>query len=272
MSVSSEVKQDYFLLSIGTGLFKSNPGSDDESLDEYTETEFQINLPIDSSLKLLSRTIFIEHRLASSVDLVGLQLWRGAFLLGDFILANPDLIKGKKVLELASGTGFTSVVAAGFAESVIATDVDRDNIMDILRINGNKNSEFIGNMSKFNVMEIDFFWNSWPASITDYLNHCQVILVADVVYNQDITRNFFKTLIKILTLSPKVTYIAIERRQHVDLSGAVVAPNFQHFLEEIERMKSTNPNIHVSRLEIDFAQCFSYSRVNELTLWRVESV
>ena len=59
------------------------------------------------------------------MDLVGLQLWRGALLLADFILAHPDQFRGGNILELAAGTGLTSVVSAMFGSTVTATDVDR---------------------------------------------------------------------------------------------------------------------------------------------------
>ena len=52
---------------------------------------------------------------------MGLQVWRGALLLCDFILANPEIFKNANVLELAAGTGVTSVVAATSAKSVLCT-------------------------------------------------------------------------------------------------------------------------------------------------------
>ena len=100
---------------------------------------FSNSVIIVSELKLISATDFvfsgseglpvdslvIEHSQATSVDLVGLQVWRGALLLADFILARPDLVRDKRVLELAAGTGVTSVTAGMFASAVTATDVDR---------------------------------------------------------------------------------------------------------------------------------------------------
>ena len=46
-----------------------------------------------------------EHSVSSSVDLVGLQVWRGALLLADYLLSHPNLVSRKHVLELAAGTG-----------------------------------------------------------------------------------------------------------------------------------------------------------------------
>ena len=58
---------------------------------------------------------------SSSRDLVGLQLWRGAFLLAEYLCHRQDLVKNSNILELAAGTGFTSIVAALTAKKVICT-------------------------------------------------------------------------------------------------------------------------------------------------------
>ena len=83
----------------------------------------------DDEDSLLS-SIMIEHSTCSSVDLVGLQVWRGALLLADFIMCSPDLFQDHHVLELAAGTGLTSVTAGLFAKSVTATDVDRGELFE----------------------------------------------------------------------------------------------------------------------------------------------
>lgn len=53
---------------------------------------------------------------------MGLQLWRGALLLSDYLMhtKNENLI-GKTVLELGAGVGLTSIVASMLAKKVIAT-------------------------------------------------------------------------------------------------------------------------------------------------------
>ena len=86
-------------------------------------TEFLLNCPSAPVTSLM-----LEHSLSSSVDLVGLQLWRGALLLADYILDTCHVFSGTRVLELAAGTGLTSVTAAMFANTVTATDVDRGKI------------------------------------------------------------------------------------------------------------------------------------------------
>lgn len=65
--------------------------------------------------------IFIEHGKSTTLDKVGLQVWRGALLLADWVLHNHELLKGATVLELGSGTGLTSIAAATVAKEVVST-------------------------------------------------------------------------------------------------------------------------------------------------------
>lgn len=65
--------------------------------------------------------IISEHKASTTLKLVGLQVWRGALILADFILHNNDIFHDKNVLELGSGVGLTSIAAALYAKEVIAT-------------------------------------------------------------------------------------------------------------------------------------------------------
>ena len=117
-----------------------------------------------------------------------------------------------------------------------------------------------------------------------------MVLAADVVYDRHITEHFFKTLQKILQ-TPKVVcwpanmrlkypfsshftllqvvFLAIERRQSDPRdSDQVFASNFAYFKHKLDDLSLS---VTVKQESIDFAQFFQYSRVPELTLWRVES-
>lgn len=50
------------------------------------------------------------------------RVWPSALALGDFLLRNIDLIKDKKVLELAAGLGLPSMIAAKYANQVSCSD------------------------------------------------------------------------------------------------------------------------------------------------------
>lgn len=62
-----------------------------------------------------------EHSSMTELPLVGLQIWRGAFLLSDFIISERKLIQSKNVLELGSGVGLSSIVAGIYAKEVVCT-------------------------------------------------------------------------------------------------------------------------------------------------------
>lgn len=65
--------------------------------------------------------IFPEHKKSTILKEVGLQVWRGAFLLNDYILCNLDRFSNKKILEIGSGVGLTSILASIYAKKVICT-------------------------------------------------------------------------------------------------------------------------------------------------------
>ena len=160
--------------------------------------------------------------------MVGLQVWRGALLLADYLLDNPHLVRHKEVLELAAGTGLTSITAGMLARTVVSTDVDRGDILKLIERNRDRNKEALADCS-FSVAELDFFWSSFPEDLNQRARECDLILAADVVYDKDITQHFFKTLKTLLSFGPKIALIAIEKRLHAGEEGEIVAPNYQIF-------------------------------------------
>ena len=146
----------------------------------------------------------------------------------------------------------------------------------MLKRNGEKNLSIMSTGCKWEVKEIDFFWDIWPDDIEAAVKESDIVLAADVVYDKDITKHFFKTLIKVLSFAPKVAFIAIEKRQRTASEGAVVAPNFEIFLENLSQLHLSKPRenviIKVTKENTNFSQYFKYSRVLELTLWKIESV
>lgn len=68
--------------------------------------------------------ILLDHCLASTLPTVGLQVWKAALVMSDFLLhRGKELLQGKGVVEFGSGAGLCGVVAAAFARYVICTDV-----------------------------------------------------------------------------------------------------------------------------------------------------
>lgn len=64
---------------------------------------------------------YTEHAMSTTLPNVGLQVWRGALLMSDYLLAHSESVEGAIVLELGAGTGLVSLVAAMAAAQVFCT-------------------------------------------------------------------------------------------------------------------------------------------------------
>ncbi|KAI8506928.1 hypothetical protein Bbelb_153670 [Branchiostoma belcheri] len=81
----------------------------------------------------------IQHAMATPLDTVGLQVWRGALLMCDFLLHNQDVFKSHSILELGGGVGLVSIVAGAVgASKVYCTDIG-DRLLELCRNNISRN-------------------------------------------------------------------------------------------------------------------------------------
>ncbi|CAH2090952.1 unnamed protein product [Euphydryas editha] len=214
--------------------------------------------------------IRIEHSSKTKISLVGLQVWRGAFLLGDLLihLGHTGALSGKTVLELGAGTGLSSFVAAIYAKKVVCTDIDIGGILELIKLNAKYNSKLI--KSQFKVMPLDFTDINWDRALLDEIKRTDIIIAADVIYDDDVTAAFVSTVQKMLkTNPPKTLYMVLEKRyvftiEHMDS----VAPCYETFLSLLDKLKT---DLTVEQLPIDFPKYFTYDRVKDLVLWRITS-
>ncbi|PZC75729.1 hypothetical protein B5X24_HaOG205703 [Helicoverpa armigera] len=219
--------------------------------------------------------IRIEHSSKTKIALVGLQVWRGAFLLGDWLihLGLKGELANRSVLELGAGTGLTSFVAALYAKKVVCTDIDVGGILELIKLNAKYNKKFI--KSQFKVMPLDFTETAWSSSLLSEVKQASIIIAADVIYDDDITAAFVSTIQKILnTEPPKTLYMVLEKRyvftiEHLDS----VAPCYETFLSLIDKVKTENPHStwKLEQLPLDFPKYFTYDRVKDLVLWKISS-
>ena len=370
MSITSEVWQgaDLFLQRIDDDIFDDTPAhwGDEQRNDKCSLGSNITNFTTTSdncSRHGTSMNIELESYGETNVDLVGLQVWRGAFFLADFIIMNSDQFVGKHVLELAAGTGLTSIVATLVGKeqmhtksgSLICTDVDRGPILPLIRRNFQRNSITTGSNEvdqtgyarlPVKVAEIDFFneatYNGSPHRTSEQeiiidktshpsrtalnknlegdvetkkllsyeeLQNVDIIMAADVVYNEEITTAFFKCLKTLCDISlTKVRlknknsssgraglniYLAIEKRCHVtrlkdrsnsdqnivcpssQTTNPVIAPNYEIFLSFIDSFIATYRDkgfvCEMGELRSsDVAQSFCcYERVDELCIFKI---
>ncbi|KAJ3333553.1 Methyltransferase-like protein 22 [Blyttiomyces sp. JEL0837] len=125
---------------------------DDEAAEVKTH-----NQPNDDQLAGQILSIKISHRMATTLEFVGCQVWCGALLLCDFLIWISDAqaqfgqfhhlrtIRSTTVLEIGCGTGLPSIAAARYASCVFATDVgelrtsDGTDLLAITHENVNQN-------------------------------------------------------------------------------------------------------------------------------------
>ncbi|XP_008563343.1 PREDICTED: methyltransferase-like protein 22 isoform X2 [Galeopterus variegatus] len=230
--------------------------------------------------------IKIEHTMATPLEDVGKQVWRGALLLADYILFRRDLFQGCTALELGAGTGLTSIVAATMARTVYCTDVGAD-LLAMCQRNVALNSHLAaaeGGVLKVKELdwlkddlctdpEVPFSWSE--EEISDLYDHTTVVFAAEVFYDEDLTNALFKTLSRLaLRLKNACTAIlSVERRLNFTLRHLdVTCEAYDHFrssLHALEKLAEGKMHFVVEPVEASFPQLFVYERVQQLELWKI---
>ncbi|XP_072549972.1 methyltransferase-like protein 22 [Salminus brasiliensis] len=233
--------------------------------------------------------IKIEHTMATPLDDVGKQIWRGAFLLSDFILSHPDVFREATVLELGAGTGLTSIVTASVAKMVYCTDVGED-LLDMCQRNVSLNSRYIEPSAERGVKVRQLDWTaddfltdadaefSWSEEeVADLHDSTTLVIAADVCYDDDLTDALFRALYRITSnlRKPSTTYFSIEKRlnftlRHMDMTCEAY-DHFRHCLEQLGDMTDGKMKFTVSPVPCSFPQFFQYERVDQLELWKVSA-
>jgi predicted nicotinamide N-methyase len=113
--------------------------------------------------------------------------WAGGQALARYVLDNPHIIRGKSVVDLASGSGLVAIAAMlANASSIIAADIDPFAVAAI-QLNLSRNSREGGNPTL-------------QVTAEDMLNEppppCDVILVGDLFYEKHLAERVFNWLTK----------------------------------------------------------------------------
>lgn len=120
-------------------------------------------------MKFLIDDILIEER-PTGQGFYGEYVWPAGIIMCNFLKRNPDVVKGKRVLELGSGTGITGLYAARLgAEHVTLTDFVDWNI-ETIKINIKKN-----HLSH----KTEPRWFKWGTSLREKWD---VIIGSDITY------------------------------------------------------------------------------------------
>uniref|UniRef100_A0A2M4AU92 Putative methyltransferase n=1 Tax=Anopheles triannulatus TaxID=58253 RepID=A0A2M4AU92_9DIPT len=247
--------------------------------DQPVQLQSSIEVDKDGDLivsRLLKGVIEIEHRKSTLLNMVGLQIWRGALLLADYILHNERKFRNSHILELGSGVGLTSIVASMYAREVICTDIDIGGLLDLIRNNIQRNVHLSNPNCRMSVDELDFkvSYQDYPRTLKNKLQDVQYVMAADVIYDDDITEAFVRTLVSLLLELPKLKaiYIALEKRYVFTLEDMdSVAPCYDYFLRCFQKR---NNRFGIKRWKLinvcmNFPRYFDYDKVKHLVLLKI---
>jgi predicted nicotinamide N-methyase len=96
------------------------------------------------------------------------RVWPSARALGQYLVRDPDLVRGKRVLEIAAGLGLPSIVAARLGAQVHCTEAE------LLAL------EWIQASARANEIELEV--STWNWDHQDPPPACDVLLLSDVNY------------------------------------------------------------------------------------------
>ena len=149
------------------------------------------------------------------------RIWPAAVALCQYILKNKDLIAGKNVLELAGGLGLPSLFAAGYARTVISSDVAPDAIVF------QEQSVTLNRINNMTCKVID--WNSLPL-----LDEIDIVLLSDVNYDSTQFSQLSAAIAKILHRGIPVLIATPHRLQGRLFMDAFFPFCEQHDMEDVQ--------------------------------------
>lgn len=167
-------------------------------------------------------TLLESRSLISASGTTGLRTWEAALHLGRFLCLNPDVVRGKRVLELGAGTGYLSILCAGHlgTRHVIASDGSDDvihNLPDNLFLNRLRlltPDEEEGDRA-VQLMDIKWGWALMGTEEKEWNGGrpVDVVLGADVTYDRSVIPALIGTIVDLFTQHPRVeVYISATQR------------------------------------------------------------
>ena len=215
--------------------------------------------------------IHIYHHMSTELSAVGLQVWRGALLMCDYIMENEDRFFDKDILELGCGTGLTSIVAGQYARGVVCTDAETA-VLNLCKMNFQENSRLIKANCSIYVEELNWLHGIDAKILTNSPN---IILIADCIYDNDLTDALFHTLQK-LVLSPSVKVkpiilISLEKRLNFTLIDLdVTCREYDHFRICLQQFEKNSGYFSQSICVETLPHYFQYDRTKYVELWELQ--
>jgi len=200
--------------------------------------KLHIKLPTSEDCDKRQGTIFSFRSTGdkSVVETSG-SIWHAAISLAASLLQEPELLRGKNVLELGAGCGVVGIIAAALgANRVYITDLEvaRSNIVYNIEANSPIWSEQ-GCDVQFRPLD----WLELSHELPCF-EDIDIVLGADIGYDLSLHEPIVQVLSK---LNPRIGFILCEEVRWMDI--------FRWYQEAI---LSVYPDVHTCKIEIDCCQ------------------
>src|SRR3954467_2681440 len=134
---------------------------------------FSVKLQAATNFEALVDKMFGGDTFAETHCPYGAALWPAAVALGHVLCARPELVRGKRVLDLGSGLGLTALVAKKLGADVTASDFHPD-MGELCAIN-----------AKLNQVELPFVSFDWRDE--SYQERFDTLVGSDLLYDNTLT-------------------------------------------------------------------------------------
>ncbi|KAL0481169.1 hypothetical protein AKO1_012652 [Acrasis kona] len=177
-------------------------GINDELIEEYTRrVHEQVSDGLETSHRIFAFkfdgqndyseiVIRVKQRFVN----VGLSMWESGYLLGEFILSNPDLFHNKTCIELGSGIGLSGICLLHKNNPKPARKVYLTDYQDVVLSNCNENLK-INDIDTMLILEGQDAIEDGKSAVIKHLDwkennvsefNADVLIAADVAYDIDV--------------------------------------------------------------------------------------
>eukprot|EP01060_Flectonema_neradi_P014334 TRINITY_DN21027_c0_g1_i1.p1 TRINITY_DN21027_c0_g1~~TRINITY_DN21027_c0_g1_i1.p1 ORF type:complete len:241 (+),score=52.40 TRINITY_DN21027_c0_g1_i1:49-723(+) len=167
-----------------------------------------------------------------------IAVWESSMLMAEWIIQNPDFVKGKTVMELGCGLGLPSIAAAlSGAKSVLATDMSQKAISEL-------EQAAAYNATKYPALRtISGGILDWCEADKSPFPKVDVIIAADVNYNRAFVKPLTNAILRHRTASTPL-YLAT-RLGRVSLPEALESLSQNLTLRNKTNLYSDDERTHV---------------------------
>ena len=189
-----------------------------------------------------SITLLENRSLISAGGTTGHRTWEASLHMGQFLCLNESLVTGKNILELGAGTGYLSILCAKHLQAAHAVASDGSDDV-VTNLTNNFSLNHLQDSGRVEAMQLE--WGHALATgddaIWDRRQPIDVVLGADITYDNRATRALVATLRELFALYPQVqVYISATERNAQTLKAFLDVCRQNRLL--VEDLKHTVPH------------------------------